>query len=331
LAALVLLAAGCQTTVRMPGQTHEGPLSAATVVERALASTLRKHVRHFSEEIGERHAGKPLNLDRARAHVIAQFEAMGLHVDRHRFAVDGQWFENLTAVIPASPGARIDDRVVLVGAHYDSAPGTPGANDNASGVAAMLALAERFSRTPARRTLWFVAFVNEEPPFFGRESMGSRRYMTDRKANLQKVAAMISLETMGYFSDAEGSQRYPWPLRWFYPDRGNFIAVVANHESRDLVRWLVGDLRSHMRFPVDGAALPRSKEPIGWSDHRNFWDLQIPALMVTDTAPFRYPHYHRTTDTFDKVDYDRLARVVGGLGNTLEHLCASALLPSWRD
>jgi len=329
LVGLTLLASACQTTLRMPGERHEGPLPAATAADNAMASALRARVRQLAGDIGERHSKKPLNLERARLYVIEQFEALGLRVDRHRFAVGEQVFENLTAIVPAVAGARIDDRVLLVGAHYDSAPGTPGANDNASGVASLLALAERFSRAPARRTIWFVAFVNEEPPFFGHADMGSKRYVADGRA--RQVAAMVSLETMGYFSDASESQRYPRPLSWFYDDRGDFIAVVANHESRDLVRRVVADLRASVRFPVDGAALPRSKEPIGWSDHRSFWDLEIPAVMVTDTAPFRYPHYHRASDTPDKVDHDRLARVVAGLEGALRALGASAELPRWRD
>ena len=331
LAGLILLVSACHTTVRMPGDAHQGPLPAATAADRELATTLRDHVTFLSAEVGERNSGRPVSLERARSYLVDRFEGSGLHVDRHRFSVGEQWFENLTTVVPASPGTAIDDRILLVGAHYDSAPGTPGANDNATGVAALLVLAERFARTPAKRALWFVAFVNEEPPFFGRSTMGSMRYLADRKANLARVGAMISLETMGYYSEAEGSQKYPWPLSWFYPDRGNFIAVVANHESRDLVRRIVGDLRSSTRFPIEGAALSRSKAPIGWSDHRPFWDLEIPAVMVTDTAPFRYPHYHRSTDTPDKVDFDRLARVVAGLERALRTLSDAAELPSWGD
>lgn len=334
LAALIVaavVACGCQTTVRMPGQTHQGPLPARTADELRLAGMLRNDVRALAVDIGERNAAHPAKLERARAYVAHRLETAVRPVERHRFTVDGDSFENLTVVVPALVSAATDDRIILVGAHYDSAPGTPGANDNGTGVAALLALADRFARVPAARTLWFVAFANEEPPYFGNPGMGSQKYVVERRASLTKVGAMISLETMGYYSDVDGSQQYPWPLGWFYPSRGNFIGVAGNHESRELIRQLVGDFRATTPFPMEGGALSRSREPIGWSDHSPFWDLRIPALMVTDTAPFRYPHYHRPTDTLDKIDFDRLARVVLGLERAVRLLTGRAILPTWSD
>lgn len=321
----------CQTTVRMPGQAHQGPLPASTADELRLAGALRNDVRALAADIGERNSAHPAKLERARAYVAHRLEAAVRPVDRHRFTADGASFENLTVIVPSAVSAATDDRVLLVGAHYDSAPGTPGANDNGTGVAALLALADRFARVPAQRTIWFVAFTNEEPPYFGEAGMGSRKYVVERGASLTKVGAMISLETMGYYSEAEGSQQYPWPLGWFYPSRGNFVGIAGNHESRELIRQLVGDFRSTTPFPMEGAALSRSREPIGWSDHSPFWDLRIPAVMVTDTAPFRYPHYHRPSDTVDKVDFDRLARVVLGLERALRLLAGRATLPPWSD
>jgi hypothetical protein len=136
----------------------------------------------------------------------------------------------------------------------------------------------------------------------------------------EQIVAMFSLETMGYFSDEPGSQQYPFPLSLLYPDRGNFIAFVGNIRSRELVRRVVGLFRATTKFPSEGAALPERTTGVGWSDHASFWAAGYPALMVTDTALFRYPHYHSPRDTDDKVDVDRLARVVTGLEQVIAGL-----------
>lgn len=260
--ALCLLAA-CETTVRMPGQSFRGTLPVASLEEQRLASALRADVHMLAAEIGERNARHATALTRAEAYVHERLEASRVHGTFQDFTVGSARFRNVVALIPpASP--VIDDQVIVVGAHHDSAPGTPGANDNGSGVAAMLALAERFGRAPAHRTFHFVAFTNEEPPHFGTPAMGSRVYVQRARATREmRIGAMISLETMGYYSEAPGSQKYPWPLGWFYPDRGNFIAVVANDASRDLVRSLVGTFRAQTQFPIEGTALPRAPSRSG--------------------------------------------------------------------
>jgi Zn-dependent M28 family amino/carboxypeptidase len=177
-----------------------------------------------------------------------------------------------------------------------------------------------FARRSIDRTLRFVEFVNEEPPHFQTSHMGSRVYANRAFSRQEKIVAMLSLETIGYFSDQPGSQKYPFPMNLIYPDRGNFIAFVGNVDSRDLVRTLVGAFRRTTPFPSDGAALPEYTTGVGWSDHEPFWNQGYPAVMVTDTALFRYPHYHRPSDTPDKIDFDRLARVTLGLGRVVEQL-----------
>jgi Zn-dependent M28 family amino/carboxypeptidase len=192
--------------------------------------------------------------------------------------------------------------------------GSPGGNDNGSGVAATLALARRFAKETPRRTLRFVFFVNEEPPFFQGDDMGSLRYARRSKERGEDIVAMISLETLGWFTDAEGSQRYP--LRGFallYGSRGDYVAFIGNVSSRGLVREAIGTFREHARIPSEGIALPNVVPGVGWSDQWAFWQCGYDAIMVTDTAPFRYPHYHRATDTPDRVDTDALARIVEGL------------------
>ena len=211
--------------------------------------------------------------------------------------------------------------IILIGAHYDSVFGSPGANDNGSGVAAMLALARRFAGKTGQHTLRFVAFVNEEPPYFLSDEMGSFIYAGRCKARGDKIPVMISLETIGYFSDAPNSQTYPSPgLGIFYPKVGNFIGFVGNVRSRTLLRRVIAAFRKYAKIPSEGAALPSFIPGVSWSDQRSFWRHGYPGIMVTDTAPFRYPYYHSADDTPDKLDYDRFALVVSGMEKVIEDL-----------
>jgi len=240
----------------------------------------------------------------------------GLKAQRVSYELRGRTLHNIEAEIPgASP------EIFVVGAHYDSVSGCPGANDNGSGVAALLALARRFAGKPTGKTLRFVAFVNEEPPYFQTEEMGSFVYAKRCRERGDRIAGMISLETIGYFSDAPGSQKYPSPgLGWFYPSKGNFIGFAADFRSRSLLRQTVAAFRKTGKLPSEGASMPASLPGIGWSDHWSFWQCGYPAVMVTDTAPFRYPHYHEPTDTPDKLDYDRFTLAVSGMESAISEL-----------
>jgi hypothetical protein len=153
--------------------------------------------------------------------------------------------------------------------------------------------------------------------------MGSRLYARRCRERGENVAAMLSLETIGYYDDSPGSQQYPPPVGLFYPSEGNFIGVVGNVRSRGLVRRIVGAFRRHERFPCEGGALPAAVPGVGFSDHWSFWKEGYPAVMVTDTAMFRYPHYHSPHDTIDKIDFQRLARVVRGLDKVIDVLAGS--------
>jgi hypothetical protein len=165
-----------------------------------------------------------------------------------------------------------------------------------------------------------VAFVNEEPPFFQSEQMGSVVYAKRCRQRNEKIVAMLTPETIGYYSDERGSQKYPGMLGMFYPKVGNFIAFVGESSATELVERCVESFRHHTKFPSEGGAAPASIEGVGWSDHWSFALQNYPALMITDTAPFRYPHYHTPQDTPDKVDYDRAARVVAGLVRVVREL-----------
>ena len=204
---------------------------------------------------------------------------------------------------------------MIVGAHYDSVIGSPGADDNGTGVAALIELARRF--TKSKRTLRFVAFANEEPPHFGTPAMGSYRNAQRCHERGEKVVAMLSLETIGFFSDAPKSQQYPPMLHLLYPPTGDFIAFVSNLKSRSLLRRCV---RKFKGFPIESGALPEMVPGVGWSDQWAFWQFGYPAIMVTDTAPFRNPHYHTSQDTPETVDYPRLAQVVDGLTAVIDDL-----------
>ena len=191
--------------------------------------------------------------------------------------------------------------------------------DNGSGVAAMIELAHLLKESKPARTLRFVAFVNEEPPFHHSDAMGSRQYARRSNERGENVVAMFSLETIGWYSDRPGSQRYPFPLNFFYPATGNFLAFVSNLGSRALLHETIASFRRHAELPSEAVAAPAFIPGVDWSDHWSFWKEGNAALMVTDTAPFRYPFYHTPEDTPDKIDFDRLARVVAGVERVVEH------------
>jgi hypothetical protein len=312
--------------MRMPGKnaSKRGPLSPDEVV---LREELRANVQKLSGEIGERNMWHYPQLNAAADFIEESFSRAALRTRRDSYEMRGQLCHNIEAEIP---GNRPE--IIVIGAHYDSVFGSPGANDNGSGVAAVLALAQRFAareteRSPPRRTpnktLRFVAFVNEEPPYFLSGEMGSLVYARRCKQRGDKISAMISLETIGYFSDAPHSQTYPAPgLGVFYPRIGNFIGFVSNVQSRSLLRRVIALFRKHAKIPSEGAALPAFVPGVSWSDQWSFWQQGYPAIMVTDTAPFRYPYYHSSNDTPDKLDYDRFALVVSGMEKVIEQLAA---------
>jgi Zn-dependent M28 family amino/carboxypeptidase len=295
--------------------------------EVALRDELKADVEKLAGEIGERNMWHYAKLNTASDYIEGEFSRAGLQPRRDSYTVDGRECHNIEVEIVSQQGTvgSTPPPIVLIGAHYDSVIGAPGANDNGTGVAGMLALARRFAErrlteTPCN-TLRFVAFVNEEPPFFQTPQMGSYVYASRCKKRGDRIAAMISLETIGYFSDAPRSQRYPsLGLGVFYPTVGNFIGFVGNVGSRKLVRRALSIFRETRKLPAEGAALPAFIPGVGWSDQWSLWQHGYPGIMITDTAPFRYPHYHRATDTPDKLDYERFALVVSGMEKVIVDL-----------
>ena len=306
------------------------PLPPLTAAERELKPKLEAYVAMLAGTIGERNAWRPDALERAAQYIETTFAELGLKPKRRPYTAPrddvggpfgivgalamrlpaAQTYVNLEADIAGHAKAS---EIVLVGAHYDSLHGTRGANDNATGVAAVLEIARALKDSNPARTIRFVAFANEEPPFFKSRAMGSRLYARAARERGDNIVAMYSLETIGYYSDAAGSQRAPFPLGLFYPSTGNFIVFVGNFASRAQVRQGVAAFRAATPFPVERYAGPSFIPGVDWSDQWSFWREGYPGVMVTDTAPYRFPHYHTDADTPDKIDYDSFARVTAGL------------------
>ncbi len=306
--------------IAMPGSSHSGALPALTPEQSAISAGLRRDVVELAERIGVRNLAHYPALKKAADYIESQLRIAGT-VTRQTYTVDGKAVDNLEVEIK---GTSTPGEIVVVGAHYDSVFLCPGANDNGSGTAGLLALARSLSKAKPSRTLRLVAFVNEEPPQFRTEDMGSRVYANRCRSRSENIVAMLSLETIGYYTDAPGTQKYPRPLNLVYPSEGNFVAFVGNVGSRSLVRRCARVFREKAAFPSEGAALPSGLQGVGWSDHESFWEAGYDGVMVTDTAPFRYAHYHAGEDTPDKIDYDRCARVVSGVEEVVRDLAGIA-------
>jgi Zn-dependent M28 family amino/carboxypeptidase len=299
----------------MANSRPDAPLPALTPDERRVAAALRRHVVALSN--APRNVCHYDSLQRAAAYIDGELTQQGCRTRHQTFEAGGRQVANIEA---GRKGGHRPDRIVVIGAHYDSVADSPGANDNASGVAAMLELARVHAASAPPATVRFVAFVNEEPPFFMTEQMGSLRYAADAAARGDHVVAMLSLETIGYYSGDAGSQRYPFPFGLLFPDRGNFLAMVSNFGSVALLRTASRAFRSATSLPLIASPAPSSVPGVGWSDHWSFWRHGYRALMLTDTAPYRYPHYHSIADTPDHLDYERMARVVTGCAAVIRRI-----------
>jgi len=305
----------------MPGERHRGPLQPLGVEDLSLLANLKAHVLAVASE--EHNVGHPEALERTARYIEATLSGLGYAVSRQEFETEAVKVRNLE-VRRIGPGAG-KPRLVVIGAHYDSAQGAVGADDNGSGVAALLELARLLKAVQPDEglELRLVFYVNEELPWFGTENMGSLVHASGLAREEREVVAMLSLETIAWYSEAPGSQRYPFPFNLLYPSTGDFIGFVANPRSRSLLHRIIGSFRRHAAFPSEGAVGLESIPGISWSDQWAYWKFGWPAVMVTDTAPFRYPHYHTLRDTPDKLDYDGLARVVKGLEGVVRELATA--------
>jgi hypothetical protein len=313
---------GC--AVRMPGHSFKGNPPPLTDSEIYLKDRLRGHVEVLATQIGERNRPNYEGLDRARTYIEEQFRQIGLEAISIPYTFEGETFYNVEAMLKGSEPSGPD---IVIGAHYDSVEGSPGANDNATGVAALLELAHLLRQEKLSRTIRLVAFVNEELPYFDTyKGMGSIEYVRSFQSPKAAICCMMSLETIGFYSDDQDSQKYPLLVGLFYPKKGNFIAFVGNFKSRRLVRSVVRSFRLSATIPSEGAAAhPSFVRGVDLSDHRSFSDAGIPALMVTDTAFYRDSKYHKDTDTAGRLKYDQMARVVSGLSRAVLDLCREKL------
>lgn len=285
--------------------------------DNSLANRIADHLDVLASEIGERNIFHPEQLARAAIYIEKTWTIQGYKVNPQEYEMEGIPVRNLEIGIK---GDRQPEQIIIIGAHYDSVRGSPGANDNGSGVAVLLELSRLFITERPDKTIRFVAFVNEEPPFFLSSRMGSRVYAARARRNNERIIAMLSLETIGYYSDEPDSQRYPFPLGLFYPDTANFISFVSNFCSRKLLKKVADSFEKNSTFPAQRLAAPFWLTGVGWSDHWSFWREGYAAIMVTDTAFFRYPHYHLPTDTSERLNYDKMAAVADGLYRTILEL-----------
>ena len=274
----------------------------------ATTQPLKRDVAMLAERFVPRDAAHPQNLRAASEYIAAAFKAAGLAPHVQRIDATGDYV-NVVASLGPTDAPRL-----VVGAHYDAAGPYPGADDNASGVAGLLELARRLARETFKLRVDLVAFCLEEPPHFGLDTMGSHAYAQRLRREGAKVEGMLSLEMIGYFADADGSQQYPHPaFKALYPNRGNFIAVVGRWQETALVRRTVRAMRRASALPVEAFNGPASTPGLALSDHASFWAAGYHAAMVTDTAFLRNPNYHTAGDTPDTLDYGRMAQVIDGL------------------
>jgi hypothetical protein len=282
------------------------------------AERLQQHLSMLTVTIGERSIYRPGNLEKARLYIESFHRDLGLKVESQMYRYGDLEVGNVVAQIDL---AESPSRLFLLGAHYDSVAGTVGADDNAAAIAVQLevarALRDLVGRSNSDVSVKIVSFVLEEPPTFATRHMGSKVYARKARKDREKIDGMICLEMVGYFCDQPGCQSYPFPLMFMnYPKEGNFIGIVGNSNSRDLTRSLEQAFRRNPGLPVVTLTVPLN----GWilpsvrlSDHSAFWDESFKAVMVTDSAFYRNPHYHLSSDTMDKLDFRRMAELVASL------------------
>ena len=285
--------------------------------EETVRTELEATVHLLAVTIGPRSYQDPANLDSAADFISRRLASFGYDLTPQSYEVGELAVRN---IIAERQGTDHPDHVIVVGAHYDTVVGSPGADDNASGVAVLLELARVHTETRFRKTVRFVAFTLEEPPFFRSRHMGSRVYARSIKERGDRIEAMLCLESVGYYSQEPGSQSFPFPvfwLRWQYPTTGNFITIISTDDSDPLQTHVRDGLIAHMNLPVEFYTGPWWIPGIDWSDHGSFWNEGYPAVMLTDTALFRNPHYHLPTDLPDTLNYRAMSELVRGLAGAL--------------
>lgn len=313
LTASLLATLACTATLVTQPLARPSGAPPAPALDTAL---LEQHVRQLSETCLPRSWDQLEGLERAATYITEVFQASGARLDAQTFSVRNRSYRNVLASYGPETGPRI-----IVGAHYDACGPLPGADDNASGVAGLLALGQLLGRQPPRHRVDLVAYTLEEPPFFRTSDMGSAHHARLMKEARSDVQAVIVLEMIGRFTDAKGSQRYPsMLLEPFYPDRGDFITVVGRFGDIGLTRSVKRAMRGASPLPVRSINGPRWIPGLDFSDHHPYWDQGFKAVMVTDTSFYRNQDYHTLRDTPDRLDYVRMAQVVQGVHAAVREL-----------
>ncbi|MBX2853035.1 MAG: M20/M25/M40 family metallo-hydrolase [Phycisphaeraceae bacterium] len=298
----------------MPGPKNKPIDPPLTQDELEVWAYLHRHVDKLAGEIGIRHDSNPISIASTVSYLHEEWVKLGQSVEMQAYPTPAMEAKNL---VVEWPGTEEVDLIVVVGAHYDTVSRTPGADDNASAVAMLLAVCKELLGRRFKRTLRFVAFANEEPMHFSGPTMGSRVYADRCKAAGEMIDVMVCLEMVGYFDTAEDSQDYPEELhkfiRPFLRSEGDFIAFVSDMATRSRLGRFKRAFKKAVKFPVVAAPLPKARQVIWVSDHGPFWDNGYPALMVTDTSWFRNHNYHTMNDTPETLDYDRMTRVAVGV------------------
>jgi Zn-dependent M28 family amino/carboxypeptidase len=272
---------------------------------------LYRHVEKLSVHIGPRSIFDHSELAAARDYISGELKKMGYEPFLQNFTHQERVFTNIVVTVP---GIANPEETLLIGAHYDTVAETPGADDNASAVAALLEICRGLKDFKPRRTTKMVFFCLEEPPIFRTASMGSAVYARRARSEGENIVAMFSLEMLGYYHDQEDAQAYPVPvMHLFYPSRPDFIGVVGNIASHRLVQTAAAALRRHTWVPVETLTAVSALPGVDFSDHKPFWDEGYPAVMITDTAFYRNPNYHTPADTIETIDFRRLASLTSGL------------------
>jgi Zn-dependent M28 family amino/carboxypeptidase len=272
---------------------------------------LKAHLEYLSVQLGDRSLYRPQNLKAAEAYVYQGFLQAGYQPQRQTFICQRLEVSNIIA------GDQDPGGYYLLGAHFDTVAGTPGADDNASGVAVLLEVARLARGLTLPRPWTFVGFTTEEPPAYFTPYMGSRVYAKGARQQREKILGMLGLEMVGYYTQTPGSQSLPLTLRFLgYPTTGNFIALVSDRRSKPLMARLEAAIKAGCRLPVATLAVPMGGHllpEVRLSDHANFWDEGYPAVMLTDTAFMRNPNYHGPGDVMEKLDLEAMVELTLGL------------------
>ncbi|MDD5423640.1 MAG: M20/M25/M40 family metallo-hydrolase [Candidatus Omnitrophica bacterium] len=281
------------------------------------ADTTREHVRFLSSDIGKRNTSNYNSLERAADYIKKEFVKYGYDPEEQSYHMEKRGFRDkpYRNIIAVKEGSGGKDKIIIVCAHYDTYREAPGADDNASGVAAVLELARRLRGIDLDKTVKFIAFTNEEVDIlFDDPDTGSYRYAKEARAAHEDIKAVLCIDMIGYYSDKPGSQKCPLIFKFFYPDKGNFIGMCSDIGSYNLLRRVVGEFKKVSDVPVEHMAAPAPFVPeLFTSDNRAFWTFGYESVWVSDTCIYRNPYMHTKDDAYETLDYEKMSRVVDGL------------------